>query len=402
MLLLAGASPNCGNNAGRTALHSAVCNKQLGLVQILILEGAADPQARDLDGDTPRDAALSVFGADHDAVKAIDSFSLACKLRSCASEGIRCQVRDMKALLATAGACLHPPLHVQCATVFLCCLVSIFFHSKRLALCLPVSVSTDFTMLSCLYPCGSWQLCTRMHGEDHHGVLRFAGVAVVPGCERGELERQCQESLKGLPQRILAQDRTAEIVNVLIQARQDMCQSHAESADAFATDISNAAQASDGRSVGHDVTTKSEEERIVPVHAAVAKEKGNAAFSGGDFRRAIVHYTMALRVTDASTEDRTSSDAVSLFRAALFSNRSAAHASSAMWQQALHDAQEALKIDDQCAKYWCRKGAAQMGLGRLKDATCSYKQGLEVDGGSNAAQAGLEQARSGLQRDAVV
>ena len=67
-----------------------------------------------------------------------------------------------------------------------------------------------------------------------------------------------------------------------------------------------------------------------------------------------------------------------------------------MWQQALHDAQEALEIDDQCAKYWCRKGAAQVGLGRLQDAGCSYKQALEVDGNSRAAQAGLEQVRSML------
>ena len=104
MLLRSDADPDCGNNAGRTPLHSAVCNKQLSMVRLLVLEGCGDPQARDLDGDTPRDAALSVFGADHDAVKTIDSCSLACKLRGCADEGPRWQVRDMKALLATAGA----------------------------------------------------------------------------------------------------------------------------------------------------------------------------------------------------------------------------------------------------------------------------------------------------------
>ena len=74
------------------------------MVQLLVLEGGADPGARDLDGDTPRDAALCVFGADHDALKSLDCCSLAFKLRDCATEGSRWQVREMKALLATAGA----------------------------------------------------------------------------------------------------------------------------------------------------------------------------------------------------------------------------------------------------------------------------------------------------------
>lgn len=115
MLLYEGADPNCGNNAGRTPLHSAVCNKQLQLAKLLILEGAADPQARDLDGDTPRDAALSVFGADHDAVRVIDSCSLACMLRESACAGDRWLVRDMKALLATAGDSFLLNVHIQCA-----------------------------------------------------------------------------------------------------------------------------------------------------------------------------------------------------------------------------------------------------------------------------------------------
>ena len=42
------------------------------------------------------------------------------------------------------------------------------------------------------------------------------------------------------------------------------------------------------------------------------------------------------------------------------------------------------------------KGAAQLGCGRLQDAVGSYKQALEVDGSSEAARSGLEQARSML------
>lgn len=226
----------------------------------------------------------------------------------------------------------------------------------------------------------------------------YAGVAVLPGCEREDLERQCQEWLKGLPQRIEVPDRAAEILKALTQCTINSCLGEAQTdADACSAAVSDAKVASSVCTAGDGVTSKSEsdEKRVVPVHAAAAKEKGNAAFSAGDFRKAMVHYTMALRVTGPSS-DEASCDEISAFRAALFSNRSAAHASVAMWQQALHDAQEALKIDDQCAKYWCRKGAAQLGHGRLQDAICSYKQALEVGGNNSAAQAGLELARSKL------
>lgn len=104
MLLKAGADPNCCNNGGRTALHSAVCNKKIGMIRILVVEGGADPQVKDMDGDTPRDSALSVFGADHDAVRTIDSCSITFRLCSYSRDNVRWPIRDMKALLATSGA----------------------------------------------------------------------------------------------------------------------------------------------------------------------------------------------------------------------------------------------------------------------------------------------------------
>ena len=103
MLLKAGADPNCCNNGGRTALHSAVCNKQIGMIRILVVEGGADPQVQDMDGDTPRDSALSVFGADHDAVRTIDSCSITSRLCRYSRDNVRWPIRDMKALLATSG-----------------------------------------------------------------------------------------------------------------------------------------------------------------------------------------------------------------------------------------------------------------------------------------------------------
>jgi tetratricopeptide (TPR) repeat protein len=217
---------------------------------------------------------------------------------------------------------------------------------------------------------------------------------VLPGVERDDLEKQCTAWLKGLPPRIVAQDRTAEVTSILTRAGQASCKAPAHSAGVSDKESCGVGHPLSGHTVDADVHAKHETEGLAQVHATVAKEKGNTAFRHGDFRKAITHYTMALRVVETSHEDGVCSDATTSLRAALFSNRSAAHASSAMWQQALNDAREAVKLDDQCAKYWCRKGAAQLGCGQLQDATFSYKQALELDGNSTAARAGLEIARS--------
>jgi tetratricopeptide (TPR) repeat protein len=132
----------------------------------------------------------------------------------------------------------------------------------------------------------------------------------------------------------------------------------------------------------------------IPESAAAARAKGNAAYSVGDYKRAALNYTLALRVCAGDRQDgRSPSGKLRAFQGALFSNRSAAHACCGMWQLAMDDAAAALRLDDACAKYWCRRGAAEIRLSRPRDAVLSYKHALELEPGSRVATEGLAQAR---------
>lgn len=209
----------------------------------------------------------------------------------------------------------------------------------------------------------------------------------MPGCEREDLEKLCRECLKHVSERLVPQDLVTEIKTMLENVKQGASQ---PSGNSPCANNGNDQGGNEGNAFG----SSEGDSGCIPAHAAGAKEKGNAAFSIRDFRKAIVYYTMALRVTDPGLEGQGgASSALRCFRAALFSNRSAAHASTAMWQQALHDAEEALRIEDKSAKFWCRKGAAQLGSGKLQDAICTYKQALELDGSNAAAKEGLDIAR---------
>jgi ankyrin repeat protein len=65
LLLDAGSDPNSANFKGRSALHYAVINGRLDIVQLLLRAGArlVDP---DVNGDTPRDLAAK---SDNDSVR---------------------------------------------------------------------------------------------------------------------------------------------------------------------------------------------------------------------------------------------------------------------------------------------------------------------------------------------
>ena len=74
-----------------------------------------------------------------------------------------------------------------------------------------------------------------------------------------------------------------------------------------------------------------------------AKIKGNSAFSSGDFKKAVSHYTMAIRIGSDNGEGPSRTPPSAL--AVLFSNRSAAHSGLKHYGRALEDAEEAIKLD---------------------------------------------------------
>jgi tetratricopeptide (TPR) repeat protein len=69
--------------------------------------------------------------------------------------------------------------------------------------------------------------------------------------------------------------------------------------------------------------------------SAEAKKKGNEAFSGGDFVKAVKQFTMAIRM------DKTNH--------VLFSNRSGAHCGCGKYEEALADAERCVKM---APKWW--------------------------------------------------
>ncbi|KAK9836507.1 hypothetical protein WJX74_001924 [Apatococcus lobatus] len=109
------------------------------------------------------------------------------------------------------------------------------------------------------------------------------------------------------------------------------------------------------------------------------------ALAAGNYRKAIDLYTQALEVSAS---------------AQLLCNRSAAYASSAMYKEALADAQAAVKLDQVHRKAWSCKGLALYYLGRHTESAAAYTHALKLGPPSQADLNGLtcaEQAVANAQ-----
>lgn len=115
-----------------------------------------------------------------------------------------------------------------------------------------------------------------------------------------------------------------------------------------------------------------------------AKARGNTHFRNGEFQRAVFQYSLSLRLLGRD--------------GALYSNRSAANAKLAKWEEALSDAELAVKQDPKSGKFWCRKGAALVGLGQAGEGIKAYKQASAVEPGYQGAQEGLQLAKDAIRR----
>lgn len=111
-----------------------------------------------------------------------------------------------------------------------------------------------------------------------------------------------------------------------------------------------------------------------------AKARGNAAFSSGDYRAAVGHFSDAIALAPANH--------------VLYSNRSASHASLHDYADALADAEKTVELKPDWSKGYSRLGAAYQGLGRYDDAVSAFKRGLEIDPGNEALKSGLADAQA--------
>lgn len=118
---------------------------------------------------------------------------------------------------------------------------------------------------------------------------------------------------------------------------------------------------------------------------AELKEKGNTAFKQGKFEDAVKHFSDAIAL-DPNNH-------------VLYSNRAAAYQSLNLPEDALRDADKVLSIKPDFAKGYSRRGAALQVMGRLDEASQTFKKGLELDPGNEAMKKGLEEVEAAVNLD---
>ena len=130
------------------------------------------------------------------------------------------------------------------------------------------------------------------------------------------------------------------------------------------------------------------------------KDKGNQAFTTGNFQRALELYTQAIDEAAAATTAASASSSSSTSASStaiptslahppfpthtLYSNRSATQLALKNYAAALSDADAAIILAPQWPKGYLRKGNALEQLLRYHDAHAAYQQGMKLDG-SDAA-----------------
>lgn len=118
--------------------------------------------------------------------------------------------------------------------------------------------------------------------------------------------------------------------------------------------------------------------------ALEAKNKGNTAFSSGDFQNAITHFTEAIS-HDANNH-------------VLYSNRAAAYTSLGQYDQALADAEKTVQIKPDWSKGYGRKGAALYGLKQYEEAMDAYEKGLELEPTNALLKKGKDDVQQALSQ----
>jgi len=118
--------------------------------------------------------------------------------------------------------------------------------------------------------------------------------------------------------------------------------------------------------------------------ALEAKNKGNTAFSAGDFTTAIQLFTEAIGYDPTNH--------------VLYSNRSAAYSSLNKYEDALADANKTIELKSDWSKGYGRKGTALHGLGKLEEALESYEKGLELEPTNAVIKKGRDDVEQALSQ----
>ena len=322
-LLSHGMSPDVTNNADSTPLHSAAGAGQDGAIRALTLEGGADASLRNGLDETPRDVAVGRKKGDGDALAAtIDLCSRASALVSAKAAGEAWPMRTMQATLQLAGRDLR------------------MYSEKR-----EFIAATE-------------ELLGSMPGRiDPIGGARLPMPSLFARPEEGKVDAT----------RAKAEPAVAAAAPPPPAARPPA----PAGVPAAADDDSSSSDDEDAK------TAK------LAKMSAEAKQKGNAAFSAGDYPKAVKQFTMAIRMDKQNH--------------VLFSNRSAAYTALGKYEEGLADAERCVRLAPKWGKGYGRKGAALTGLGQGGEAVKAYLAGLGVEPESEALRSGLAEAKAAIR-----
>jgi Asp-tRNA(Asn)/Glu-tRNA(Gln) amidotransferase A subunit family amidase len=113
--------------------------------------------------------------------------------------------------------------------------------------------------------------------------------------------------------------------------------------------------------------------------AELAKEKGNAAYKAKDFKKAIGHYSDAIRMDGNN--------------AAYYNNRALTYLQLNNFAEAESDCTKALNIDKKSVKAYLRRGTAREMLGYYKEADEDFRQALIFEPTNKAASEALNRLK---------
>ncbi|KAL0384467.1 UNVERIFIED_CONTAM: Translocon at the outer membrane of chloroplasts 64 [Sesamum radiatum] len=99
--------------------------------------------------------------------------------------------------------------------------------------------------------------------------------------------------------------------------------------------------------------------------AELLKEKGNAAYKGKQWNKAVSYYTEAIKLNDAN--------------ATYYSNRAAAYLELGCFQQAEEDCSRAISLDKKYVKAYLRRGTARESLLLYREALQDFKHALVLE-----------------------
>ncbi|XP_025639512.1 outer envelope protein 64, mitochondrial isoform X2 [Arachis hypogaea] len=112
------------------------------------------------------------------------------------------------------------------------------------------------------------------------------------------------------------------------------------------------------------------------------KEKGNAAFKGSQWNKALNYYTEAIKLNGMN--------------ATYYCNRAAAYLKLACFQQAEEDCNNAILIDKKNVKAYLRRGAARESLLRYKEALEDFKHAQVLEPQNKDASKGERRVRKSM------